>query len=192
MRFERHYFYSDDLDDLEHIESELLDKGIEAPQIHVLSRDNANVHRHEKLRSVSSFMKRDMIHSGMIGAIVGAGLGLTVLMVSSLSGWTHGSAGTMPFIFLALALFGAATWIGGLWGFQQPNHHFRRFQSALDSGRHVLFVDLDDVGRVSLNEVCAAHPGLESAGTGEAAPEWTVDLSNRTSKWWYWRMWKNA
>lgn len=78
-----------------------------------------------------------MLHSGMIGAIVGAGLEVGVLMFSALAGWMQSIVGNLPFVFLALALFGASTWIGGLLGIQQPNHHIKRFQSALDDGRYV-------------------------------------------------------
>ena len=39
----RHYFISDDLDDLERIEEELEQRGINTPQIHVLSKDDAAV-----------------------------------------------------------------------------------------------------------------------------------------------------
>lgn len=192
MELERHYFISDDLDDLEHVEAELIKCGITAPQIHVLSRDNANVQRHDQLSGVTSFMKRDTLHLGLIGAMVGTVLALIVVWVTFFAGWQKTPAGWMPFLFLALALFGASTWVGGLWGFQKPNHHFQRFQSVLDEGKHVLLIDLDPEGREGLKRVCSAHERLEFAGIGEAVPAWAVAISNYTGDWWYWRMWKNA
>ena len=43
----RHYYISDDLDDLKSIETELESNGITTPQIHVLSRDDAGLQAHE-------------------------------------------------------------------------------------------------------------------------------------------------
>ena len=167
MKRERYYFISDDLDDLEKIEDELIAQGVLAPQIHVLSRDNADVHRHDRLTGVTSFMKRDLMHSALIGAGLGLIMAIAVLIVARVAGWASGAAGWMPFLFLAAAIFGAMAWLGGLLGIQTPNHHFKQFQSVLDDGRHVFFIDLEPVGKSVLDKVCAAHPGLEPAGTGK-------------------------
>lgn len=192
MKRERYYFISNDLDDLEQVEAELITQGVLAPQIHVLSRDNANVHRHDRLTGVTSFMKRDLVHSAMIGAGLGLALAVAMLIVARLAGWTSGAAGWMPFVFLALALFGAMAWLGGLRGIQSPNHQFKRFQAVLDEGRHVFFIDLEPVGKTVLDNVCAAHPGLRSAGVGHSTPSWVLAFTSGTEKWWYWRMWKNV
>ncbi len=192
MKRERYYFISDDLDDLEQVESELIKQGVLAPQIHVLSRDNADVQRHDRLTGVTSLMKRDLVHSAFIGAGLGLALAIAILIVARVAGWTTGAAGWMPFVFLALALFGSMAWLGGLRGIQSPNHHFKQFQSVLDEGRHVFFIDLEPVGKTVLDTVCTAHPGLQSAGVGRATPGWILAFTNSTEKWWYWRMWKNV
>ena len=192
MPLQRHFFLSDDLDDLELVEAELIEAGILAPQIHVLSRDNIGLHQREQLSNVSSFMKRDLIRSGLIGAIVGSFLVALLILMAVVFGWLKGPAGSAPVVIAALALFGACVWIGGLWGIQKPNHHFLRFKSELDAGKHVFFVDLDSRELRVLETLCAKHPGLEPAGTGEALPSWALALWIRSRSWWYWRIWKNA
>ncbi len=192
MKRERYYFISDDLDDLEQVEAELIAKGVDAPQIHVLSRDNAEVQRHDQLTGVTSLMKRDLVHSALIGAGLGLVLAISILIIARLAGWTSGPAGWMPFVFLAVALFGSMAWLGGLRGIQSPNHHFKQFQSVLDDGRHVFFIDLEPVGKTVLDSICARHPGLESAGVGRPTPSWVLAFISATEKWWYWRMWKNV
>lgn len=192
MNRQRYYFISDDLDDLEQVETELVAQGVSAPQIHVLSRDNASVQRHEHLTGVSSLMKRDLMHSALIGAAAGFALAILVLVIARVAGWTTGAAGWMPFVFLAVSIFGAMTWLGGLRGIQTPNHQFKRFQTLLDQGRHVLFIDLEPVGKTVLEKVCAAHPRLEPAGFGTATPDLIQSFNSSTDKWWYWRMWKNV
>ena len=43
---QRHYYISDDLDELERLESELQKQGIKTPQFHVLSENDAEVEKH--------------------------------------------------------------------------------------------------------------------------------------------------
>jgi hypothetical protein len=59
---ERHYYLSDDLDDLEAVENELEAAGISTPQIHVLSENDSEVENHH-LHEVDSFTKSDVVHS---------------------------------------------------------------------------------------------------------------------------------
>ena len=95
----RHYFISDDLDDLEALEEQLEEAGVDTPQIHVLSLDDQNVEGHIHLHEVNSFMKKDIVRSSLIGAAVGLLLSLSILAVSGWLGWTETKAGWIPFIF---------------------------------------------------------------------------------------------
>lgn len=192
MDLARHYFISDDLDDLERIEEELEAKGILTPQIHLLTRDNAGLHRRSHLHGVPSIMKRNMFAAGLAGAVVGLVLAGLALFIPMVAGWTTTAAGWAPFIYLAIILFGFCTWFGGMHGLRMPNHQFLRFQKQLDEGKHVLFVDLDQSQTDELEAVVERHPGLQSAGVGHSMPEWLVWLENRTRGWWYWRMWRNS
>ena len=71
MKMLRHYFISDNLNDLEVFEEQLEDAGVSTPQIHVLSRNDAEVEHHEHLHEVLSLMKKDIVHSTLQGAVVG-------------------------------------------------------------------------------------------------------------------------
>src|SRR5271169_615015 len=121
MKMLRHYFVSDNLDDLEVFEEQLEAAGISTPQIHVLSRNDAAVHQHHHLHEVESFMKKDIVHSATRGALVGLCGFALILAVAYFAGWTRTAVGWMPFIFLALVLLGFWTWEGGLFGIQRPN-----------------------------------------------------------------------
>ncbi len=66
----RHYYISDNLDELERLEAELEASGIATEQIHVLSEKDAETgQRH--LHEVSPFMKKDVVRSGRVGLLVG-------------------------------------------------------------------------------------------------------------------------
>lgn len=169
----RHYFISDNLDDLEEVEKELESRGITTLQVHVLSQNDAEVERH-KLHEVVSFMKKDVVHSALIGAGIGLVAFLLVLAITHFSGVAQTAGSWAPFVFLAIVLLGFFTWEGGFRGIQEPNHLFLRFQKVLQEGKHILFVDVDDNQENMLKEVATSHPKLEAAGIGEAGPHWLM------------------
>lgn len=173
---QRHYVIGDDLDDLEVLEKELEAAGISTEQIHVLSLDDAEVHRHAGLHEVKSFMKSDVVHSTTRGALVGVVAASLVLVVVHFAGWARTGAGWVPFIFLAIIALGFCTWEGGLAGIQRPNHNFTRFADALKNGKHVFFVDVEPGQESALREVLGRHASVQPAGTGEPSRHWLMTL----------------
>ncbi|MDX1625879.1 MAG: NAD/FAD-utilizing enzyme, partial [Wenzhouxiangellaceae bacterium] len=143
MKLKRHFYVSDDLDDLERFEEELEELDIVTPQIHLLTLDDGNAAHHHNLHEVSSLMKTDVVHSTLVGAVVGLCAAALALVIAYLFGWTDSGAGWLPFIFLAIILLGFFTWQGGLWGIENPNTHFKDFEEALRKGKHIFFVDLE-------------------------------------------------
>lgn len=169
----RHYFISNNLDDLETVEKELQAKGIATEQIHVLSEHAAEVEQHH-LHEVISLMKNDAVHSGEIGALVGVSLAALTLGGAYWLGWTETAAGWVPFIFLAIVILGFCTWEGGFLGVRLPNTHFQRFKRLLKAGKHIFFVDIEPAQEAVLEQVAQHHPLLKNAGTGTAIPHWMV------------------
>ena len=169
----RFYYISDDLDDLERIETELEASGISTPQIHVLSRRDADVEEHH-LHQVQAFMKKDVVHSTEIAAMFGVIAAIVVLVVAHLTGMTQTPAGWMPFIFLAIVVLGFITWEGGLFGIQVPNVHFARFEEALEQGKHILFVETDREQESTLKQVLKRHPKLDPAGIETTHTKWVI------------------
>lgn len=178
----RHFLISSDLDDLERLEEDLEASGVVFSQIHLLTLDDAEADRHPHLHTVSSLMKKDLVHSGLIGFGVGVGAAILVLLVAELAGWTETPAGRIPFVFLAIILLGFFTWEGGLFGIETPNAHFREFEQALEQGRHVFFVDLEPHQATLMDEVVKRHPSVERAGTGPAAPHWIIRAQYRIKR----------
>jgi hypothetical protein len=179
MHMQRHYFISDNLDDLEVFEEQLEAAGISTPQIHVLSRDDAEVEHHHHLHEVQSFMKNDIVHLTMRGAAVGICAFVLVLVVAYIAGWTETAAGWTPVVFLAVVLLGFCTWEGGLLGIQKPNHNFARFEAALRDGKHIFFVDLEPQQEAVLEKVLQSHPKVEQAGTGVSTRHWLIALQQK-------------
>lgn len=169
----RHYYISEDLDDLEVFEKELEAEGVTTPQIHCLSENDAEVEKHH-LHAIESVLKKDVVHSTELGAVIGVISGGLVLLVAYLLGWHESAVGWVPWVFLSLIVLGFCTWEGGLIGIQIPNYQFKRFQKLLEDGKHVFFVDVTHEQEALLAEIAERHPTLQLAGTGEATPSWVV------------------
>ena len=169
----RHFYISNDLDDLDKIEDELEHRGVHKPQIHVFSKDETGVETHDHLHNIESVFKNDVVHSTIAGAWTGIGISALVMIVVSYTNWPA-SYSWVPFIFLAIVLLGFCTWVGGLIGIQKPHHDFRRFERQLREGKHVFIVDVDPEQEDILGGVEEKHPGLQLAGTGKAPPRWFV------------------
>lgn len=177
----RQYYISNDLEDLQRVEQELMSEGLSTPQIHLLSENDAEVEKHH-LHAIEAVLKQDVVRSTRLGAIAGIVIAALVLLVAYFMQWHTGAAGWLPFIFLAIVTLGFCTWVGGFIGIQVPNYQFRRFQRLLKQGKHVFFVDITDDQLASLTKVVEAHPSMEHAGTGEATPEWVVKGQEKFTK----------
>lgn len=175
----RHYYISDDLDDLEIVERDLESAGVTTPQIHVLSEDDAGLDEHH-LHKVEAVLKKDVVHGTELGAVVGVIAAAAVLAVAYYSGLTE-TYTWVPAIFLAVILLGFCTWEGGLIGIQEPHVDFKRFEDDLKAGRHVLFVDVDPDQEETLQQITAQHPGLKPAGEGSATPKVVVKAQEKFS-----------
>lgn len=174
----RHYFISDDLDDLNAVEQELLEAGIDSAQLRVLS-DHSNGSAH-KVDTVDSLSRRDIIHSGLVGGVIGLGVAALILAVgyysgaSSLETW-------LPFLFLSIVVACFCTWEGGLFGIQVSNVQFRRFETLVQQGYHVLLIDMKNVQDESVRRVVEQHPKLHDAGTGQGRPDWVISSHKNMS-----------
>lgn len=179
MKMQRRYFIGSSLDDLELFEEQLEAAGISVPQIHVLSGDDTEVANHQHLHEVQSFMKRDVVHATMQGAVVGIGLSVLLFLLAYGFELTNTAAGWMPFVFLSVVMLGFCTWEGGFIGIQKPNYKFVRFEKVLAEGRHVFFVDLEPGQQDVLEKTLRLHPDLELAGSEDSSPHWLVSLQRK-------------
>jgi len=169
----RHYYVTNDLDDLEQVEQELESQGFTEPQIHVLSEHDVELKEHH-LHEVESVLKLDVVHSTKVWSIFGIIGAISTLLLAYLMGWTNTAAGWLPFIFLSIVLLGFFTWEGGFIGIQKPNINFERFQELLHKGKHIFFVDVEPEQEMIIDKVMQYHPHLKMAGVGEATPHWVV------------------
>ena len=71
----------------------------------------------------------------------------------------------------------------GNWSYNQHNlirqFALGNFKQMVDMGKHVFFVDVEPNQESVLERVIEHHPRLTTAGTGTAAPHWTVAWLHR-------------
>jgi hypothetical protein len=180
----RYYFINSHLDELEAVERELEANGIATEQIHVLSMNEAEVGRHN-LHEVQDFLKKDVIHSGELGALIGLVLAVVALLLAYLTG-LHETIGWFPIIVLGVMILAFCTWEGGLFGIQVPNTNFRRFKKALEHGKHILFVDVGEDQEQVLRDVLKRHPRVHRAGVGQSSPKWIIAWQQRARRFMEW------
>lgn len=179
MKLKRHFFASNDLADLERFEKKLEQADIVTPQIHVLTLDDTGAANHSQLHEVTPFMKTDVVHSTLLGAVVGIVMAALILLLAYLAGWHETRAGWLPFVYLSVIMLGFFTWQGGLWGIQNPNTRFREFEQLLREGKHLFFVDLEPGRGKIVRALAKKHPGIQSVGIGVGAPHWIVTWQHR-------------
>lgn len=174
----RYYFLTDDLNALERVVTNLAEVGIDDSQMHVLSKDDAAVAEHPHLSPVEAVLRKGVVRGTEIGAFVGLACAALVLGIAWFTG-VVASVGWVPFLFLAIVVLGFCTWEGGLFGIQEPHPEFLRFQSQLNAGRHLFFVDLPESRRSALEGVISQYPALQPAGAGSATPELVVEARKK-------------
>jgi len=180
----RHFYLSDDLDDLEILERDLESRGIERPQIHILSNNDAGLETHH-LHQVESILRKDVVHSTKIGFLVGLIVASLPLLAAYFIGLPEGYF-WIPVIFLSIILLGFCTWEGGLIGIHRPNHHYKKFEKAIRDGKHLLIVDVPPEQESLLEEIIVSHPKLKDAGLGEPTPDWVVGAQKQWGKFIRW------
>jgi hypothetical protein len=169
---DRYYFISNDMDELQRVQEELLQKGLTEPQVRVLSNEEAELDK-RGMRGVFPFLRQNVIKSGERGALIGIVAAVAVIVVAWLMG-ASSAAAWIPVVFLAVVLLGFSTWEGGLIGLEQRNYKFERFQKMLADGYHVLMVDVDAKQRDLVPAVAQHYRSLQPAGRGSS---WVNPLS---------------
>lgn len=169
----RYFYVSNDLRSVERLQNSLTDKGIALDQVHVLTNNESEADR-RNLNTVHSLLRKDVIRSGFYGAGIGAILAALALATAYFFGWTNTAAGWIPFIFLAIVLFGFSTWEGGFLGFQRPHYQFKKLNKALQRGKHVLYVDVLDSEKAMVESLIRDTESVTKVSEASGEPHWFV------------------
>lgn len=169
----RHYYILDSLDEVEVIEHELQSYGISQPNIHTLTNDDKSLEKHH-LHNVNNSLEQGLIKSENIGALIGVILSFAILLIGYILNWHNGSLGGMPIIFFALLVLALCTWEGEHLDVQLPHINTKLFKKSLDSGKIILFIDVEQQQELTINKIMVSHPSLKPEGIATSTPEWFI------------------
>lgn len=174
----RHYYIIDSVDEVELLEHELQSYGIDKLQIHILTNDDPCLGHHH-LYEVDNSLKRGLFNAGNVGATLGMIIAITILLVAYLFGWHSGSLGGMPIILSALLVLFFCTWEGDHVTVPLANINSQLFKQALETGKTVLFIDVEQQQELFINKIMRSHPMLKPEGIAATTPEWLLQQQKK-------------
>ncbi len=161
----RMYFLFPDVKCSQNFVDELLLKRIEIRHIHVVAKDGNDI---ADLPEATIFQKNDIIHSLLLGVLLGGVVGIIAGVVGH-EMFDVALSGVMFATTLAGAILGA--WSASMIGMTTPNVQLRPFQKAINEGRVLVMVDapkeqVEDIGE----HVKRQHPEATNKGIEPTIP----------------------
>jgi len=136
---DRMYFLTNSIESADAIEKDLVFRGVNLNHIHIISHHDAEEKIHN-VHSGSYFMRRDIVHSGERGLIIGLIVGLiTGSLLAAIAPFAVGLELTLIASTTILSsLFGV--WVGCMIGLSTENYKIAQFHDQLeaDLDRHML------------------------------------------------------
>jgi len=156
----RFYYLVDSIAHTEQVAEAVYNCGISNWNFHVLSKDEAGLHRHH-IHSATPFHRNDMLHTGERGALVGGLIGVVAATgVAVFAGMLDGYA--LFFVVVLLTCFGA--WLGGMMGMSMDNYKIARFHDDIERGRHLVMLDVRRRQEPIIRRMMSGREGVIAAG----------------------------
>jgi len=158
----RIYYLLDDIGDADSISTMLHKSGIADWQFHVLAKDEDGLYKHH-LHRANFLQKKDLVHSGQRGVLVGgvAGLYLSLFIVP----WSLSSTPLFASILIALVTVGVVS--GGILGSFHENHKIARFHDDIEQGQLLIMLDIRKHQLELVTSLIKLHyPELKPVGNG--------------------------
>lgn len=156
----RIYYLLDNLEDTETISKALHENGIADWQFHVMAKNEEGLFRHH-LHRANFFQKRDVVHSGEQGALIGGVSG--VYLAFFILPWTITATTVLATVVVAFVIAGIV--IGSVLGNTHENYKISRFHNDLEQGKLLVMLDIRKSQHATvLNIINQEFPELKSAG----------------------------
>ncbi|XOV77714.1 MAG: hypothetical protein ACFHVJ_12240 [Aestuariibacter sp.] len=138
-----HKFLLNNLSNSDVLQSQLVATGIDENDIHFVSENSADFAGHH-IHEASIFEERDLIHSSIrtatLGAAVGAVVNIGIYFIQPY-GW---QIELINVVLLMLLFIGFGGWIGGMIGISSRNYRLSKHEVDLKRGKAIMLVYTDD------------------------------------------------
>ncbi|MBL4795487.1 MAG: hypothetical protein JKY24_08320 [Pseudomonadales bacterium] len=164
---DRMYFLTNSIESADAIEKDLVFRGVNLNHIHIISHHDAEEKIHN-VHSGSYFMRRDIVHSGERGLIIGLIVGLIAgSLLAAIAPFAVGLELTLIASTTILSsLFGV--WVGCMIGLSTENYKIAQFHDQLEAGQYLMVVDVKSSEKEGVETLMKQkHP--ESSFAGEAS-----------------------
>lgn len=138
-----HKFLLNNLNNSDVLQSQLVATGINENDIHFVSENSADFAGHQ-IHEASIFEERDLIHSSVRTAALGAVIGMvvtTIIYFTQPYGW---QMELINAILMMLLFIGFGGWIGGMVGISSRNYRLSKHEVDLKHGKAIMLVYTDD------------------------------------------------
>ena len=156
----RTYYLLDYIDEVDSISDTLHENGIADWQFHVLAKDEKGLYQHH-LHRANIFQKRDLVHSGERGALIGGAVGLYLSLF--VLPWSISS--TSLLLSIMLVMFTVGVVVGGIIGNKHENYKISRFHDDLEQGKYLIMLDIKKAQYKQVMDLLHSEfPKLKSSG----------------------------
>jgi hypothetical protein len=157
----RLYYLTENLEATRSIADALHNVGLKTWNFHVLSKDEASLYEY-RIHSGNPIHWRDLIRSGERGALIGFAIGLWLAIIAMFM--LDFPNDVMLFVQFALVLVTTlhGAWVGGLVGLSSENYKIQRFHGEIESGRHLVMIDVDRRYVPTVRKLMSHFPAFEA------------------------------
>jgi len=156
----RIYYLLNTLNEADSLSDMLHQNGIADWQFHVLAKDEDGLYQHH-LHRANFLQKRDVVHSGERGALIGGAVGLYLSLF--VLPWSISSTALLASIMATMFTIGVL--VGAVLGNSHENYKIARFHADLEQGRLLIMLD---VRKFQYDEVMSLmqqkYPKLKTVG----------------------------
>lgn len=160
-------FLLDNLDESDDLQDDLARLGVAHNDVHFLTK-HAEEFQHHHVHSASLFEERDIIHSGLRGAILGLFVSIFIIVLSAITepwGWDI-QLEHMILMGFFLTAFGG--WLGGLYGIGHQNYRVAPYYQHLEDGKALMLVYSSSEKENSIRRTIESkHPLVRFLGSRE-------------------------
>jgi hypothetical protein len=139
----QYQFLLNNLNKSDELQAGLMATGIRESDIHFVTETNKDYAGHH-VHEASIFEERDLLHSGLRFAAVGAAIGLVISAICYYVqpyGWQFGM---INFLFMMALTTGFGGWTGGLFGIAHRNYRISDYENDLKNGKAIMLVYTDE------------------------------------------------
>ncbi len=137
----RLYYLTDSIDCAEQIASEVHRWGIANWNLHVLSKDQAGLSKHQN-HADTPLHQKSIVPTSERGLLTGAAAGIGAALGASLLLPMLEQLGRFPFAIIVFACALLGGWSIALFGQYEEQQKLRKFQHDIESGKFLIMVDI--------------------------------------------------